>query len=68
MITGPSLRQLAPSGTTTLWYVPGANTSVHVVVFEPASAEAGRQTSKAAANVAGTSGRMHRIMTGTSLP
>ena len=36
MVTGPSLRQLSPSGTTTLWYVPGANVSVHVVVFAAA--------------------------------
>src|SRR3954447_2510287 len=40
MVTGPSLRQVPPSGTTTFWYVPGASPPLHVVVLGAAPAEA----------------------------
>jgi hypothetical protein len=45
IVTGPSLRHTAPSGTTTLWYVPGARKSVHSVAR---AAEAGAKAAVAA--------------------
>src|SRR4051812_1131883 len=37
MVTPPSLKQLAPDGTTTLLYVPGARKPVHAVVLAAAA-------------------------------
>src|SRR5262245_58779446 len=52
MVTGPLLRQTAPSGTTTRWKVPAARVPVQVVDEVAAPATPGTPTSSAPASAA----------------
>jgi len=51
ILTGPTLKQLAPAGTTTLPYVPDASVPSHAVVFTAAGARLGMASNSAAAPV-----------------